>query len=200
MLPYKTTDVFYGEDTGLGQSTAYLPRLQGNKRYQRDQFLTYQAYYMDGKYGATTTVGSLSFRTNQAVNKNFTIVPYTKTYITIIKDSQVVYSKKLSKDTVNSNGEAISWPASDSTVYVQPAALIQKFEPLSGIKVRTFDGSSAKKLLNVVLGETNASDAGWTTESGDITLGSPILQKLDLHNLSQFYADLDLNQKQAYAL
>ena len=200
MLPYKTTDVFYGEDTGLGQSTAYLPRLQGNKRYQRDQFLTYQAYYMDGKYGATTTVGSLSFRTNQAVNKNFTIVPYTKTYITIIKDSQVVYSKKLSKDMVNSNGEAISWPASDSTVYVQPAALIQKFEPLSGIKVRTFDGSSAKKLLNVVLGETNASDAGWTTESGDITLGSPILQKLDLHNLSQFYADLDLNQKQAYAL
>ena len=203
MLPYKTEGVVYGGEDPLGANDSYLARLQGHKRYQRDQFLTYQSYYMDGKYGATTRVGALSFRTypKGTVSRNFIIVPYTKTYVTIYKDDNTgtVFSKKLIKNPLDLQHEQfISFRSSDSVIYVQPGALIQKLEPLSGLKVRTFDGSSAKKLLNVVLGEDSASESDWRDSKEELSLGSPILQKIDLRNVAGYMKDLDLNEKQGY--
>lgn len=206
ILPYKTEGFVYpGDPDAVIQrsDSDYLARLCGTKKYQRSQFLSYQQLYMNGKYGTTTTTGALNFRTDGSKTLNAYIDPYITTYVTIIKDSQPVFSEKIIKST-KPNIYSVTWPAgSDDTIYVQPAGLIQRIDPISRMQVRSFNASSAGKLLRFDMHESDTTKNtrwGVNTDSTNANVSSPVLNYFNAKNVAPYNETLNFNSKQGGSL
>jgi len=190
--PYKTKDVVVaGEIKSYDDS--YLPRMQGSKTYQRNEFLTYNAKYMDGKYGYYTKSNSISFRANAAIGttQNLLVRAYAKTYATIIIDDVATPSRKIE------TGGTATFPNipvhSNATIYITPESLITSITPLDEINNSTFTAAGAKKLMNVILGSEESENAAWQAVT-PLAIPSKILKNLSIRNIVNFSDSLDLSR------
>ena len=188
IYPYKTTGVMYhGDADPKGYDSNYLNRLQGSKAYQRAQFLTYQAAYMDGKYGYYNTSAGTQFRTNEAVLLDFTVKSYAKTYITFVNGSSVVGQHKVEAGSVTTFEDVQT--GANTTIYVTPDNLVQYIRPLNQTRNSTFN-APGNKLMEAILGGASENEA-WDAARG-LTIPSPILQDLSIRNMVNFSSALDL--------
>ena len=191
ILPYKTTGVTVGTEI-KSYDSSYLARLQGSKTYQRKQFVTYQAKYMDGKYGYYSTSASIAFRANapEGTTQDLTINVYAKTYVTVIVDNGTRVSKK-----IETGGSAIfenTSVHSNATIYVTPESLITSITPLEGIENTTFAAAGASKLQDVTLGSEDSENNSWDANT-PLNVPSVILKTLSIRNIVNFAQSLDLS-------
>ena len=191
ILPYKTTGVTVGTEV-KSYDDSYLARLQGSKTYQRRQFVTYQAKYMDGKYGYYSTSESIAFRANApaGTTQNLTIRAYAKTYVTVIVDNGTRVSKKIS-----TGGSAVfenTAVHSNATIYVTPESLITSITPINEINNSTFSAAGASKLRDVTLGSENTENTAWDANNG-LNIPSIVLQTLSIRNIVNYARALDLS-------
>ena len=191
ILPYKTTGVTVGTEV-KSYDDSYLARLQGSKTYQRRQFLTYQAKYMDGKYGYYSTAESITFRANAGENatQDLTISVYAKTYVTVIVDNGTTVSKKIATGgSAVFNDTAVN---SNATIYVTPESLITSITPLDEVKNSTFAAAGASKLQDVTLGSAESENTVWNANTG-LNIPSVVLKTLSIRNMVNFAQALDLS-------
>ena len=191
ILPYKTTGVVVGTET-KSYDGSYLARLQGSKTYPRRQFLTYQAKYMDGKYGYYSTSDSIMFRANAAsgTTKNLTIGVYAKTFVTLIVDNGTTVKHK-----IETGGTAVFQNVavhSNATIYVTPESLVKSIVPIDDINNSTFSASGASKLMEVALGSSESENTAWDANTG-LTIPSAVLKTLSIRNVVNFSQSLDLS-------
>lgn len=189
VLPYKTTGVVIDGQT-LSYDDSYLPRLQGSKTYQRRQFMSYQADYMDGKYGYYNKSAGTQFRTNCAsTTEDFTIKAYAKTYITVIVDDNKIGSQKVQAGgTVTFENVSVG---TNTTLYFTPDRLIQYIRPLNATQNSTFAASGAAKLMEAILGGETQNTA-WLSGTG-LNIPSVILKDLSIKNMVNFSSALNLS-------
>ena len=190
ILPYKTTGVTVGTEV-KSYDDSYLARLQGSKTYQRKQFLTYQAKYMDGKYGYYSTSESITFRANApaGTTQDLTIEVYAKTYVTVIVDNGTRVSKKIA-----TGGTAVfpnTAVHSNATIYVTPESLIQSITPIDEINNSTFAAAGASKLQDVTLGSDESENTAWDANTG-LNIPSVVLKDLSIRNLVNYSRPLNL--------
>lgn len=190
ILPYKTTGVTVGTEV-KSYDDSYLARLQGSKTYQRKQFLTYQAKYMDGKHGYYSTAESIKFRANapDGTTQDLTVKAYAKTYVTIIVDNGTKVSKK-----IETGGTAVfenTAVHSNATIYVTPESLISSVKPIDKINNSTFSAAGASKLESVELGSAESENTAWDANTG-LSIPSVLLKDLSIRNLVNFSKELNL--------
>ena len=190
ILPYKTTGVTVGTEV-KSYDDSYLARLQGSKTYQRKQFVTYQAKYMDGKHGYYSTAESIKFRANapDGTTQDLTIKAYAKTYVTIIVDNGTKVSKK-----IETGGTAVfenTAVHSNATIYVTPESLISSVRPIDKINNSTFSAAGATKLENVELGSAESENTAWDANTG-LNIPSVLLKDLSIRNVVNFSKELNL--------
>lgn len=191
IYPYKTNNVQMGENI-LGFDNSYLARLNGSKIYQRQQFLTYQTSYMDGKYAFFSDNGSLNFRTNQSKEVNLSIKSYAKTYISVRVGTNITKYKKVNAgSTVTFNDIQFG---RNTYVYVNPGELIQSVSPINNAGISLFACSSARKLTNMELGHPTIENTDWTSTS-DISIQSRILKELTIENIKGYNSSLNLENQ-----
>jgi len=191
ILPYKTTGVTVGTEV-KSYDDSYLARLQGSKKYQRNQFVTYQAKYMDGKYGYYSTSESITFRANApaGTTQDLIVKAYAKTYVTIIVDNGTRVSKKIATGgTATFQNTAVH---SNATIYVTPESLIQSITPIDSINNSTFAAAGASKLQEVMLGAEDSENTAWDANTG-LNIPTAILTDLSIRNLVNFSRPLDLS-------
>ena len=189
VYPYKTTGVVIDGQT-YGYDDSYLPRLNGSKTYQRQRFLKYQTYYMDGKYGYFPASGAMLFRSNSAsgTTKNFVVKAYAKTYIAIRVDANKPSVQKIEAgQTATFSNVSVG---NNATIYVSPQELIQYVRPLNETYNSTFSSSGAVKLMEAILGGETVNSA-WTSGTG-LTVPSPVLKELSIKNIENFSSALNL--------
>lgn len=188
IYPYKTNGVILDTDR-LGYDDNYLGRLAGSKIYQRQQYLTYQTHYMDGKYGYYNISSSVQFRTNTPNTSNYTVKSYAKTFMTFIKDTQPISSKKVAAGDVVEFSNIVS--GNNTTFYITPERLVQFIKPLNTIGITTFAAAGSLKLLEAELGGTTVNTS-WNANDG-IAITSQILKELSIRNISNFSQALNLS-------
>ena len=191
ILPYKTTGVTVGTEV-KSYDDSYLPRLQGSKTYQRRQFLTYQAKYMDGKYGYYSTSSSIAFRANApaGTTQDLSISVYAKTYVTVIVDNGTRVSHKIATGgTAVFQNTAVH---SNATIYVTPESLITAITPIDDINNSTFAAAGATKLSEVILGSVESENTAWDANTG-LNIPSVVLKELSIRNVVNFARALDLS-------
>lgn len=190
IAPYKTTGVTLGTEV-KGYDSSYLARMQGEKHYQRTQFLTYQPKYMDGKYGYYSTSSSIMFRANapEGTTQDLTVTAYAKTYVTLIVDNGTRVSHKIEK-----GGSAVFQNTSvhsNATIYVTPESLITSITPIDGIENTTFAAAGASKLQDVTLGSASTENNSWDANT-PLNIPSVILKTLSIRNVVNFAQALNL--------
>ena len=191
ILPYKTTGVVVGNEI-KSYDDSYLASLQGSKTYPRRQFLTYQAKYMDGKYGYYSVSDSIKFRANAAsgTTKNLTIGAYAKTFVTLIVDNGTIVKHK-----IDTGGTAVFQNVavhSNATIYVTPESLIKSIVPIDEINNSMFSAAGATKLMEVSLGNAESENTAWDANMG-LSIPSAVLKTLSIRNVVNFSKALDLS-------
>ena len=176
---------------GLDQQT-YLDRLEGGRKtHQRTQFETYQSFYINSKYVASTDFsdsGGLEFRLNKDPNESWNtdnVLPisfYIDCYGTIHLGGQKKTSSRLKKKEIWNApvGKMVEAP-SDATCYIYGARMIQSMSGFDRLYPGYAKLNGASKLLSVELG---SSDEGYyNARLKSVDAGSnTMLQKFQMRN------------------
>lgn len=176
---------------GLDETT-FLNRLEGGRKtHQRNQFETYQEFYMNSKYVAGTTFSDsagIEFRFNnnpdEAWDRN-NVLPITF-YIDCYGTTHVGGQKRTSNRIKRGQyynapvGELISVP-SDSTCYIYGASMIQTMKGLAKLYPGYAKMTNASKLREFEIG--SSEEGYYNARLFDISIGTnAMLQKLQARN------------------
>lgn len=185
---------------GLDADNKYVKRLEGGKKvHQRNQYETYQGFYIDSKYAAKSPIsgidfqqtGSLDMRLNQSStgswneDTTFPISYYIDCYGSALVGGALFRSERLKKGEkfICPVGKALANPE-DATCYVYGARMIQTVEDLSSVYPQYVGVNPAKKLREIEIG----SDAEGYKNPFLNQLGmktNTMLEYIDVQNVGQ---------------
>ena len=176
---------------GLDQQT-YLDRLEGGRKtHQRTQFETYQGFYINSKYVASTDFsdsGGLEFRLNKNPAESWdpnNVLPisfYIDCYATIHLGGQKKTSGRLKRKQIYNApvGQMVEAP-SDATCYVYGASMIQSMSGFDKLYPGYAKLNGASKLLSVELGSD--AEGYYNARLTKVDAGSnTMLQKFQMRN------------------
>ena len=176
---------------GLDQQT-YLDRLEGGRKtHQRTQFETYQGFYINSKYVASTDFsdsGGLEFRLNKNPAESWdpnNVLPisfYIDCYATIHLGGQKKTSGRLKRKEIYNApvGQMVEAP-SDATCYVYGASMIQSMSGFDKLYPGYAKLNGASKLLSVELG--SGAEGYYNARLTKVDAGSnTMLQKFQMRN------------------
>ena len=176
---------------GLDQQT-YLDRLEGGRKtHQRTQFETYQGFYINSKYVASTDFsdsGGLEFRLNKNPAESWdpnNVLPisfYIDCYATIHLGGQKKTSGRLKRKEIYNApvGQMVEAP-SDATCYVYGASMIQSMSGFDKLYPGYAKLNGASKLLSVELGSD--AEGYYNARLTKVDAGSnTMLQKFQMRN------------------
>lgn len=176
---------------GLDQQT-YLDRLEGGRKtHQRTQFETYQGFYINSKYVASTDFsdsGGLEFRLNKNPEESWdsnNVLPmsfYIDCYATIHLGGQKKTSGRLKRKQIYNApvGQMVEAP-SDATCYVYGASMIQSMSGFDKLYPGYAKLNGASKLLSIELGSD--AEKYYNARLTKVDAGSnTMLQKFQMRN------------------
>lgn len=176
---------------GLDQQT-YLDRLEGGRKtHQRTQFETYQNFYINSKYVASTDFtdgGGLEFRLNKDPAESWdpnNILPisfYIDCYATIHLGGQIRTSSRLKRKQIYNVpvGQMVEAP-NDATCFIYGASMIQSMSGFDKLYPGYAKLNGANKLLSIELGSNE--QGYYNARMKEVSAGSnTMLQKFQMRN------------------
>lgn len=174
-----------GTNTGYSATSDFIPRMLGDKKYQRRYFEKYQEAFMSSKYAyyhsnSTAENDNIPVRIGSTSSTTISIVPYSKMYVNLkMGNNTFNFRKKAEKNEVVS----ITLPAAggDTEAEILTASLLKELNNLSALKLRTISIGNAKKLQKLELG---SSANGYTNPNlTEVSFGTnKMLEYLDVRN------------------
>lgn len=169
-----------------GQTSDYLPRMLGTKKWQRYYFETYQEKYMSSKYiGSVASTDRINFRIGSQNSGTITITPYSSMYVNLkMGNGTYDFHQRWIKGV--SDPIEITLPAAGGNTEcdIYTSSLISQLEGLAFLKVTSFSMAQAKKLQKLVIGSRDGSLIN-TNAFTDFTLGAnELLEHLDISNMT----------------
>lgn len=149
---------------GFDGDSSYLARLQGGKKtHQRNQYETYQEYYMSSKYLTSPAFGGvLDFRANSGPSFSRDTVTPLSTYIDCYGIAELggnILHKRLKRGEVWDVpvGQAMDNPK-DATSYYHSARMIQSLKGIEDIYTSYVQISNAGKMRAISVGSDKLVD------------------------------------------
>ena len=182
--------------TVLGNSR-YLPMIVGDKRLQREYFLTYQrafiSSYFHSGYSRQNTASIRGYTPTDWAGvqpkPEMTVTPYSKLWVTVQLGSYVVQQRAEAGEAVTMNfGSAV---ANNTEIYIRCADFIKSFGDLACLYPGTPDFSKCSRLERISIG---SSATGYqNTNLSEINIGnSPALKYINVENCPNLKQELDM--------
>lgn len=179
------------------KTTSYIDMMNGKKKYQRRQFLTYQNKYIASKYVGNAclsdvlTIRGYTPTVWEGVRPDgtFHIMPYADTYV-VCRFGSALYKQRAKRGqvyTVTHNGQM-----NDTEVYVYNASVIQSIGDISAFYPGYTNFTYGSKLTDLLIG-SNVSGYS-NTNMINFTVGNNVLiEEINLQNTPNLKISVDLS-------
>lgn len=184
LRPYLKKMDGYEISTHYNQTSEYLPRMLGTKKWQRYYFEKYQEKYMSSKYtGSIAATDRINYRIGSQESGTVTVLPYCPMYVNVAMGNGTFNFKQRWK-----KGDApieITFPAAGGNTEcdIYTSSLISELEGLAFFKVTSFQAPSAEKIRKLSIG---SQEEGYVNNNNfdNFALGSNrLLEYLDVSNM-----------------
>ena len=180
---------------GLDADGKFLKRLEGGKKkHQRNQYETYQSFYIDSKYVTGNNfqdTGSMDLRLNYDASKEWDTdnkIPLTY-YIDCYGSAKV--GGKIHQSGRMKRGDVYNYPIGqelanpkDATCYIYGANMIQSVSELADVLPQYVGVNPAKKLRSIAIGSNEPGFSNpFLNELGMST--NTMLEYIDVRNVGQ---------------
>ena len=182
--------------TVLG-TTRYLPMLVGDKRLQREYFLTYQrafiASYFHSNFSRLNTASIRGYTPNDWAGvqprASMTITPYSKLWVTVQLGAYVMQQRAEAGVPVTLNFGNVS--VNNTEIYIRCADYIKDLGDLACLYPGTVDISKASRLERVSVG---SAESGYSnTNLFEMNVGnSACLEYINVENCPNLVQELNL--------
>ena len=168
--------------------------MQGRKKYQRRQWVNDQMPYFRSKYTNTTASNKVYFRSAAKENRELIlkITPFTDMYIYVSFGNVTDLSNIIPYRTKAGEECSIACMLSstdDTMITLYNADRIQAISDLADFNVSEVSFGAATRLTKLIVG---SAAAGYTnTSMTHLSIGSEVLEELDLRNCVNFSEDLN---------
>lgn len=167
--------------------------MQGRKKYQRRQWVNDQMPYFSSKY-AKITDNRVYFRSAAKENRELTlkITPFTDMYICILFGNVTSSSNIIPYRTKAGEECSITCTLSstdDTMITILYPERIQAISDLADFNVSEVSFGAAARLTKLIVG--SAAPGYTNTSMTHLSIGSEVLEELDLRNCVNFSEDLN---------